>query len=158
MIFGQVTNGTDPERIYLSVTNSYSTAALVDGDVVGWDIVTDKTTASVTLASGAIRSAVAGAAVEGIAAGSVGLIQVWGYKSNVKCKGGSGSLTSKLTAGSPLIMATGNLAIQNFPRTATAAKSAWGKKAYGVFIEPLNTAAKATSATTWRGEVILRCI
>ncbi len=158
MIFGQVTNGTDPERVFLSVTNSYSTSALVDGDWVGWDIVTDKTTAAVTKATGAIRSAVAGVAAESIAAGAVGLIQIWGYKSNAKCKGGSGSLSSKLTGGSPLIMATGNLAVQNFPRNSASLKSKWGKRHFGVFIEPLNTAAKATSATTWRGEVIIQCI
>lgn len=157
MIFGQVSDGS-AERIYLAVTNSYSTSALADGDWVGWDIVTDKTGATVTKATGAIRGAVAGVAAGAIAAGAIGLIQVWGYKSNVKCKGGANSVGSKLTAGSPLVMATGNLAIQNRPRTATALKSAWGARTFGVFIEPLNTANKATSATTWRGEVLIQCL
>jgi len=156
MIFGQVSN-SDPERILLAVTNSYSTSALVDGDWVAFDIVTDKDGANVTKATGANRSAIAGCAIEAVAAGGIGLIQIYGYKSNAKCKGGSGSITSKLTGGSPLVMATGDLAIQNRARTSGAVKSKWSQRS-GVFIEPLNTAAKATSATTWRGEVFIRCL
>lgn len=157
MYFGQLSQ-TDPERLFLAVTNSYSTSALADGDWCGWDIVTDKDGYSVTKATGAIRSAVAGCSIQSIASGAVGLIQIWGYKSNAKCKGGSGSITSKLTAGQALAMATGNLAIQAHARNSAAAKSAWGQRDYGVFIEPLNTAGKATSATTWRGEVFIRCL
>jgi hypothetical protein len=144
--------------MFVIITQSYSTSALVDGDWVGWDIVTDKTGATVTKATGAVRGAVAGCSVGALAAGAVGKIQVWGYKSNAKCKGGSGSNTSKLTAGCALVMATGDLAIQALPRTATALKLPYAAKRAGVFIEPLNTAAKATSATTWRGEVFINCI
>lgn len=157
MYFGQLSQN-DPERIFLAVQNSYSTAALAEGDWCGWDIVTDKNGYAVTRVAGAIRSAVAGVAVQNIASGAVGLIQVWGYKSGVKCKGGSGSLTSKLTAGSPLAMATGNVAIQAPARNSAAAKAPYGQRDYGVFIAPTNTAAKATSATTWRGDVMIRCL
>ena len=157
MYFGQLSQN-DPERIFLAVTNSYSTSALVDGDWVGWDIVTDKNGYAVTKATGAIRSAVAGCAIQAIPAGGVGLIQVWGYKSNAKCKGGSGRTTSKLTAGSILAMATGNLAIQNHGLVSAALKTPYGMRVYGVFIEPLNTAANATVATTWRGEVMIHCL
>lgn len=157
-MFIQALNASDPTRIFFIVTNSYSTSALANGDWVGYDIVTDKDGNAVTKATGAVRSSVAGVATGAIAAGSVGTIQVWGYRSNVKVKGGSGSLTSKLTAGSPLLMLTGNLAIQNFPRNTAALKSAYGKRNVGVFIEPTNTAAKATSATTSKGNVIIQCI
>jgi hypothetical protein len=157
MIFKQVSN-TDPERVLLAVTNSYSTSALNDGDWVGWDIVTDKNGHAVTKATGAIRSVVAGCATQYIASGAIGLIQVWGYKSNAKVKGGSGSLTAKLTAGQNLVMATGNLAIQAHARNSAAAKSAWGHRTFGVFVEPLNTGAKGLSATTSRGEVMIYCL
>lgn len=157
MLFAQVNNAA-PEAIFIIVTNSYSTSAFADGDWCGWDIVTDKTGATVTKATGAIRSAVAGCNVGALAIGAVGKIQVWGYKSNAKCKGGSKSVTSKLSAGFALYMATGNLAIQARPRTLTAMKLPYAEKRAGVFIEPLNTAAKATSATTFRGEVMIQCI
>ena len=157
MIIEQVNAGT-PSRVFIIVTNSYSTSALSDGDWVGWDIVTDKDGASVTKATGAIRAAVAGCSVGAIASGAVGKIQCFGYKSNAKCKGGSGSVTSKLSAGFALYMATGDLAIQARPRTLTAMKLPYAEKRAGVFIEPLNTAAKATSATTFRGEVMIECI
>lgn len=157
MLFAQVNNAA-PEAIFIIVTNSYSTSAFADGDWCGWDIVTDKTGATVTKATGAIRAAVAGCNVGALASGQVGKIQVWGYKSNAKCKGGSGSVTSKLSAGFALYMATGDLAIQARPRTLTAMKLPYAEKRAGVFIEPLNTAAKATSATTFRGEVMIQCI
>lgn len=157
MLFAQVNNAA-PEAMFIIVTNSYSTSAFVDGDWCGWDIVTDKTGATVTKATGAIRSAVAGCNVGALGIGAVGKIQVWGYKSNAKCKGGSGSLTSKLSAGFPLFMATGDLAVQGRPRTTAALKLPYAARPAGVFIEPLNTAAKATSATTFRGEVLIQCI
>lgn len=157
MLFAQVNNAA-PEAIFIIVTNSYSTSAFADGDWCGWDIVTDKTGATVTKATGAIRAAVAGCNVGALASGAIGKIQVWGYKSNAKCKGGSGSVTSKLSAGFALYMATGDLAIQARPRTLTAMKLPYAEKRAGVFIEPLNTAAKATSATTFRGEVMIQCI
>lgn len=157
MLFAQVNNAA-PEAMFIIVTNSYSTSAFADGDWCGWDIVTDKTGATVTKATGAIRAAVAGCNVGALAAGAIGKIQVWGYKSNAKCKGGSGSAVSKLSAGYALYMATGNLAIQARPRTLTAMKLPYAEKRAGVFIEPLNTAAKATSATTFRGEVFIQCI
>lgn len=157
MLFAQVNNAA-PEAMFIIVTNSYSTSAFADGDWCGWDIVTDKTGATVTKATGAIRAAVAGCNVGALASGQVGKIQVWGYKSNAKCKGGSGSVTSKLSAGFALYMATGDLAIQARPRTLTAMKLPYAEKRAGVFIEPLNTAAKATSATTFRGEVMIQCI
>jgi len=157
MLFAQVNNAA-PESMFVIVTNSYSTSAFADGDWCGWDIVTDKTGATVTKATGAIRSAIAGCNVGALASGAVGKIQIWGYKSNAKCKSGDNTATSKLSAGSALYMATGDLAIQNRPRTLTAMKLPYATKRAGVFIEPLNTAAKQTSATTFRGEVFIQCI
>lgn len=157
MYFEQVNSAT-PERVLMAVTNSYSTAAFNDGDWCCWDIVTDKNGYTVTLGGGANRSAVAGCFVQYTAPGQVGLIQIRGYKDNAKVKGGSGSITAKLTAGSPLVMNTGNLALGNRARTVTALKSKQGQRPWGVFIEPLNTAGKALSATTSRGKVLIYCM
>jgi len=156
MLHGQISPGS-AEKMFIIVTNSHS-ATLTDGDWAGWDIATDQDGATVTLVAGSIRSAVAGCFVGSVAAGAVGKIQVWGYHSNAKCKGGSGSLTAKLTEGSRLVMATGNLAIQNMARNATAARAPYGHKTYGVFIAPANTAAKGLSVTTFRGRVMIQCL
>lgn len=157
MMFERVNPG-DPETAFLVVKNSYSTSALADGDWCAWDIVTDEDGVSVTKPGGASRSAIAGVSIGTIASGSNGVVQAWGYRTNVKCKGGSGSLTSKLTQGAILKFATGNLAAQCFARNSAALKSVHGKFPCGIVITALNTAAKATSGTTARYKVLVRCL
>ena len=152
-------NRTDPERIFVVVRNSYSTATLTNGQWCGWDIVTDKDGYSVTKISGAIRAAPAGCVVESIPAGSYGLCQVWGYKSDARCLGGSGSISTKITAGSPLYFRTSAFAARNYSRTATVLKSIYGKFPCGIAIGPLNTAAIATYfATSGAYQVLVRCL
>lgn len=149
----------DPERIFIVYKNSYSTAAFSNGQWAGVDIVTDKDGVSVTKISGAIRAAVAGVAVESIAHGDYGLFQVWGYKSDARCLGGSGSLTSKITHGQALKFATSGFQAQAYARNATQLKSYHGKFPCGIGIEPLNTAALATQAgTSGAYEVLIRCL
>ncbi|GAF92655.1 unnamed protein product, partial [marine sediment metagenome] len=73
---------SDPEKIFIVVKNSYSTAALANGQVVQWDFTTDGDGVGVTVPSGMasnFSNATAGVAVEAIAAGDYGLIQVYGY-------------------------------------------------------------------------------
>jgi hypothetical protein len=85
MIFQRV-NRTDPEKVFVVVYNSYSTAAITVGQVVNWDFGTDidgvgvtRPTARATNAGLAVAGAVASAS---IAAGSYGLVQVYGYHSD----------------------------------------------------------------------------
>lgn len=139
--------------------NSYSTASLSNGQWCSVDIVTDKDGVGVTKAVGANRAAVAGVAVETIAHQDYGLVQVWGYKADARCLGGSGSLTTKITAGSPLILITSAFAARNRPRTATALKSYQGARICGVAIGPLNTAAINTQfATSGAYQVLVKCL
>lgn len=159
MEFARV-NRSDPERIFVVVRNSYSTATLNNGHWCGWDIVTDKDGYNVTKVSGAIRGAVAGVAVQSIAPGDYGLIQVWGFKRDAKCTGGSGSVTSKLTIGRPMYFLTSGLAAARaMERTSTPLKTDYGKFPVAICIEPLNTAAKSTSAATSAFyKILIRCL
>jgi|GEM_PF-1634300 len=158
MEFARVNPG-DPERIYMVVRNSYSTASLTSGQWCGWDIVTDKDGFSVTKISGAIRSAPAGVAVETIPHLQYGLIQVWGYLASARCLGGSGSITSKITAGQALKFYTSGFAARAFARNSAQLKSAHWAFPCGIGIEPLNTAAIATFfATSGQYKILIRCL
>jgi hypothetical protein len=152
-------NRTDPERVFVVAMNSYSTASITAGQWVAWDIVTDKDGVSVTKPAGANRSTVAGVSNATIAHNDYGLIQCWGYRSDAMCLGGSGSLTSKLTAGQPMKFATSGFNAQAFARNSAALKSAHGKRAVGIVIEPLNTAALATQfGTAGQYECMITCL
>jgi hypothetical protein len=152
----QRVNRTDPERIFVVVKNSYSTAALAANQWVSWDNLTDEDGISVTKPNGELRYSVAGVAVEAIAAGDYGLIQVWGYRNGARCSGGSGLVTSKVSEGTVLVCKTSGFAVQACHSTITV-------KPYHLFpvgnaMTPSNTAAKATSATTWVGKVFVKCL
>lgn len=152
----QRVNRTDPERIFLIVKNSYSTASLAANQWVAWDNVTDRDGVAVTKPGGELRYSVAGVVVEPIAHGDYGLIQIWGYRNGARCSGGSGLVTSKISSGSVLVCKTSGFAVQ-------ACHSSITVKPYHLFpvgqgIVPANTAAKVTSATTWVGKVFVRCL
>lgn len=149
----------DPERIFIVVKNSYSTASFSNGQWAAWDIVTDKDGVAVTKAGGACRASIAGVMVETVAHQDYGLCQVWGYKADARCLGGSGSITSKITAGSPLVFRTSAFAARNRPRSSGALKSKHGARIIGVAIGPLNTAAIDTQfATSGAYQVLVRCL
>ncbi len=158
----QRSNRSDPERFFMVVRNSYSTAAMSNGQWVGWDIVTDQDGYSITKISGAIRNSVAGCVAQPIAIGDYGLIQVWGYKRDARCTGGSGSLTSKLTIGAPMYFATSGFSPRALQRTiaTTVLKTLTGFcNPIGICIAPLNTAGKSTSAaTSAQYKVLVRCL
>ena len=85
MLFQRI-NRSDPEKIFIVAKNSYSTASLTNGQPVEWDYLTDADGVGVTKpAAVAVTGgfAMAGIAAETIAAGSYGLIQVYGYHSAV---------------------------------------------------------------------------
>jgi len=158
MLFQRV-NRTDPERVFVVVKNSYSTASLSANQWCGWDVVTDEDGVSVTKISGLIRNAVAGVAVETIAHNDYGLIQVWGYRNGARMSGGSGLDSSKITEGSFLYVKTSGFAAYAKPFLASAATiPMFEVDKIAVAMSPANTAAKATSATTWVGQCFLKCL
>ena len=88
MLFQRI-NRTDPEKIFIIVKNSWSTAALADGYCVQWDFTTDKDGVGVTqptTMSASLGNAVAGIAAEAIAVGEYGLVQVYGYHAAVHAR------------------------------------------------------------------------
>lgn len=106
MIFTRITGPATPERIFIVAKNSYSTASLTNGQAVMWDYVTDKDGVGVTKpAALTVSCGLAGAGVvsETIAAGSYGLIQVYGYHSATLCRATTGGSVT-LTHGTPLAL------------------------------------------------------
>lgn len=85
MLFQRISR-TNPEKIFIVVKNSYSTASLTNGCPVIWDWTTDCDGVGVTLATATENVSagqdVAGVAAETIAAGDYGLVQVYGYHSS----------------------------------------------------------------------------
>ena len=78
---------SEPEKIYVIVKNSYSTASLTNGQPVIWDWTTDCDGVGVTLAT-ATQNVSAGQDVAGIVAETIaheayGMVQVYGYHSSV---------------------------------------------------------------------------
>jgi hypothetical protein len=151
-------NETDPERIFMSVKNSYSTATLTVGQWAAFDIVTDKDGVAVTKPAGHNRVSIAGVVIESIAHNAHGKAQVWGWRDDVMCVGGSGSVTSKLTAGAGLKFATSGFNAQCFARNSAALKSKHGKRQIGYVIEPTFTAGRALSATAAKFTVMITCL
>lgn len=158
MILGRL-NATGPERLFTSVKNSYSTATVLPGWWVAYDVVTDQDGVAVTKPSGANRGSIAGVMRDSVAHLANGLCQVWGYTDSARCLGGSGSLTSKITAGQPLKFATSGFAAQAFARNSAQLKSAHGKFACGIGMAPTNTAAIDTQAgTSGAYKVFVKCM
>ena len=88
MLFQRI-NRTDPEKIFIIVKNSWSTAALADGYCVQWDFTYDKDGVGVTQPTGMatnLGNACAGIAAEAIASGDYGLVQVYGYHAAVHAR------------------------------------------------------------------------
>ncbi len=103
-------NRDDPERIFMSFQNSYSTASLTPGQWCAHDMVTDQNGYAVTKPAGFNRGMPAGVVNHTIAHQSFGLVQVWGYRADARCLGGSGYNTSKLSAGQPMQFNTSGFA------------------------------------------------
>jgi|SRR3990172_7280604 len=149
-------NRSDPEKVFIVAYNSYATASLSNGQAVEWDTQTDHNGVSVTKPTvnlTAHGAAMAGVAAETIAAGSYGLIQVYGYHSAVRCRtisttGNGSNGWAAIVAGTPLtqgvtagfmfegkdISATNNLHVCGF---AMAAQGSYTTKAVAAFIKCL---------------------
>ena len=89
MLFQRI-NRTDPEKVFIVVFNSYSTASFTNGQVACWDWTTDGDGVSVSIPTATLNtpagSDVAGIAAETIAFGSYGLVQVYGYHSAARVR------------------------------------------------------------------------
>ena len=155
----QRVNRSDPERIFMVVRNSYSTAAFTNGQWCGWDIATDQDGVNITKITATVRCAPAGCVVQNIPVGDYGLIQIWGYKADARCLGGCGSVTSKLTVGRPMYFDTSRFCPRAMERTSVPLKLDHGKFPAGICIAPKNTAGKTTSfATSAQYKVLVRCL
>jgi len=104
MLFQRI-NRNNPEKVFVVVYNSFSSAAITVGQGVIWDFATDADGVSVTRPSA--RATNAGTAAAGvvadasIAAGAYGLLQVYGYHSSVRVRTVTGG-TPAVAAGRPL--------------------------------------------------------
>ena len=97
-------NRSDPEKIFIVVMNSYSTASLSAGQAVQWDYTTDQNGVSVTIPRARATSsgaAIAGVVAETIALNAYGMVQVYGYCSNARVRCISGGAPA-MAAGAPL--------------------------------------------------------
>jgi hypothetical protein len=109
VIFQRI-NRTDPEKVFIVVKNSWSSASLTNGQVVAWDYTTDADGVGVTKPGTAGAGfCVAGVAAETIAHNSYGLVQVYGYHSAGRVDGSSG-----LGAGSALGVFSASFALIHF--------------------------------------------
>ena len=101
MLFKRISR-TDPERVFIVVSNGYATASLTNGQAVMWD-TGDANGVSVTKPATAMKNmaAFAGVIAETIAAGEYGLCQIYGYHSAVRV---DVSATADVYVGSPLFM------------------------------------------------------
>lgn len=99
-------NRSDPEKIFATVFNSYSTATVTNGQGVIWDFATDADGVSITMPSARATNAgfaAAGVIAESIASGAYGLMQVYGYHAATRVR--------TVTGGSPAIVPGRPLAI-----------------------------------------------
>jgi hypothetical protein len=143
MLFQRI-NRSDPEKIFIVAKNSYSTASLSNGQAVMWDYVTDKDGVGVTLATAGdakhVGLVAAGIAAETIAAGSYGLIQVWGYHSAVRAR--------TLTAGAPAVATGVPLALLNAVFCVEGIPSSYASSATSRARQPIAFALAACATFT----------
>ena len=149
----QRVNRSDPEKLFVVAYNSYSTAAITNGQAVIWDFADDADGVSVTMPSA--RATNAGIAAAGvvasasIAAGAYGLIQVYGFHTAVRTRTVTGG-TPAIAAGRPLVLnaagsafclesvSTATNAALTFPcGFALAANATWTTVAIDAFIKAL---------------------
>jgi len=122
-MFFQRVNRSDPEKVFISVKNSYSTAAITVGQVVAWDYTTDADGVGVTRPTTALLKCTAGVVVDAsVAASEYGLIQTYGHNADALVDG-----TSGLAAGGALI---GKNATFNFDKYSTGHSIAFCGETY----------------------------
>ncbi len=152
MLFQRV-NRTDPEKVFIVVFNSYGSASFSDGQAAMWDYPTDADGVGVTRPTARATSAglaFAGIAVETIASGAYGLLQVYGFHTATRVRQDTSSAALNVAAGTPLALnAAGSVycleALDTgvdvtivFPAGfALEANASWTTRAIDVFIKAL---------------------
>jgi hypothetical protein len=100
-------NRTDPEKIFIVVKNSYSTAAITVGQAVVWDYTTDADGVGVIQPTTALLKAECGVVESAsIAVDGYGLVQVYGHHASAQVDGSTGT-----TGGKPLTVQDGSFAL-----------------------------------------------
>ena len=118
-------NRTDPEKVFIVVKNSFSTASLSNGQAVQWDFAADADGVGVTKPSagtgraGHYGTAFAGIAAETIAHNDYGLLQVYGYHSAVRVRSGTGGKPA-IAAGTGLTCINAVFALESYAAAAAA--------------------------------------
>lgn len=152
MLFQRV-NRSNPEKVFVVAYNSYSTAAITNGQFVNWDFITDSDGVGVTMPLARATNAGVGAAgvvaSASIAAGDYGLIQVYGYHSAVRVRSVTGGIPA-IAKGRPLVanvagsvfclesVATSSIILLTFPIAfALAANASFTTLAKAAFIKAL---------------------
>ena len=135
MLFQRI-NRSHPEKVFISVYNSYGTAPLSNGQVVSWDYVTDGDGVSVTKPAAGPGIGCAGVVTQTINAGDYGLVQVYGYHSAVRARILSGG--PDIAKGSPLVMSAAVFAFESMATASTTAAtvkfpSAFALAAYTIY-------------------------
>lgn len=82
MLFKRI-NRTDPEVALMTVKNGEASANINNGEPVVWDLTSADGVAVKRATTSSTQVTFAGVAIETITAGEYGLIQVYGYKSDV---------------------------------------------------------------------------
>lgn len=138
--------------MFIVVYNTYSTAAMSNGQAAMWDYPTDADGVGVTRPTARATSggmAAAGIVAEAIAAGDYGLLQVYGYHSAVRMRTATGG-TPAIVAGRPLVInaagsafclesvSTASTTILTFPiGFSLGATAGWTTAAKAAFIRAL---------------------
>jgi hypothetical protein len=140
MIFKRI-NRDNPEQIFITAKNGYSTAALAAGQAVMWDLG-DGDGVNVTRITNSTKRqlAFAGIAAEAIAAGEYGLIQVWGYNSAtyVRMSG-----TTAIYTGCPLYARVSGFRLDTPPQASGFTGTTWQMESF-----PAAFALEAYTTTT----------
>lgn len=146
MYFQLINPGTDPEKVFITVKNTYSTAAITVGQAVVFDYTTDADGVGVTKPSTALLKLPAGIVeTSSIAVGGYGLVQVYGHNANALVSGSSGTI-----AGIVLVMQN---AAFDLIRLSTAIDT-FGQGAVFAFVagQAFSTGASAAK------KVFIRCL
>jgi hypothetical protein len=148
----QRVNRSDPEKIFIAVKNSYSTASLTNGQAASWDYATDADGVSVTKPPARATCAgtsAAGVVAETITAGDYGLVQTYGYHSAVRARTATGG-SPAIAAGRPLALsAATTFALESISTASTAvlvypcavslgANATWTTAAIAAFIKSMS--------------------
>jgi len=146
MLFRRI-NRDNPEKIFIVVLNSYSTADLTNGQPCMWDGA-DADGVSVTKPAAGTGVAFAGIAAETITkVTGYGLVQVWGYHSAVIVRTLTGGAPAG-AAGVPLCMIAAELFLETMDTASDitlsfpvgfllAAQASYTTKAVAAFVKAL---------------------